>query len=223
MQILDLFSLERTTIRVEEVVHAFGIVQSTAYRYLRELSDAGLLAQQGKGVYALGRRIVELERILQLSDPLLLAGKPVMDSLAKDAKDRSFLLCAYHRDGALCVYKVGPDDIPHAGSTMKIQRGRGTLLPLFTGAASHAILAHLPPHQLKSIYLARARDIAAANLGASWTEFRDYLSQIRKRGYAETLGKVNPGMHSIAVPVLREDGRVVGLSLIHISEPTRPY
>jgi DNA-binding IclR family transcriptional regulator len=220
LQILDLFSLERTTIRVEEVVHAFGIVQSTAYRYLRELSDAGLLAQQGKGVYALGRRIVELERILQLSDPLLLAGKPVMDSLAKDAKDRSFLLCAYHRDGALCIYKVGPDDIPHAGSTMKIQRGRGTLLPLFTGAASHAILAYLPPHQLRSIYLARARDIAAANLGASWTEFRDHLSQIRKRGYAETLGKVNPGMHSIAVPVLREDGRVVG-SLLTVGSAAR--
>ena len=64
------------------------------------------------------------------------------------------------------------------------------------------------------------RDIAAANLGASWTEFRDHLSQIRKRGYAETFGKVNPGMHSIAVPVLRDDGRVVG-SLLTLGSAAR--
>ena len=58
LQILDLFSLERTTIRVEEVVHAFGIVQSTAYRYLRELSDAGLLAQAASDSTAGTSRIV---------------------------------------------------------------------------------------------------------------------------------------------------------------------
>ncbi|KRC36004.1 IclR family transcriptional regulator [Acidovorax sp. Root219] len=210
LQILDLFSLTRTTIRVEEVVQAFDIVQSTAYRYLRELCDAGLLAQQGKGVYSLGRRIVELERLLQLSDPLLLAGKGVMDSLVEESPNRSFLLCAYYRDGALCVYKVGPDEIRHAGTAMKIQRGRGTRLPLFVGAGSHVILAHLPPHQLKSLYLLQAREIAEAGLGQSWMEFRDQLSQIRKRGFAETFGKVNPGMHSIAVPVLRDDGKVIG-------------
>lgn len=210
LQILDLFSLERTTIRVEEVVQAFNIVQSTAYRYLRELCDAGLLAQQGKGVYSLGRRIVELERLLQLSDPLLLAGKDVMDSLLEESPNRSFLLCAYYRDGALCVYKVGLDEILHAGTAMKIQRGRGTRLPLFVGAGSHVILAHLPPHQLKSMYLLQAREIAEAGLGQSWTDFRDQLSQIRKRGFAETFGKVNPGMHSLAVPVMRDDGKVIG-------------
>ena len=115
LQILDLFTLERPTVRVEEVVNNFDIVQSTAYRYLKELCDAGLLAQQGKGVYSLGRRIVELERLLQLSDPLLLAGREVMESLHDESTNRTFLLCAYYKDAALCVYKVGPDEIKHKG------------------------------------------------------------------------------------------------------------
>jgi DNA-binding IclR family transcriptional regulator len=221
LQILDLFSLERPTIRVEEVIETFSIVQSTAYRYLRELCDAGLLAQQGKGVYSLGRRIVELERLLLLSDPLLLAGKPVMDSLAARYDNRAFLLCAYYKDGALCVYKVGPDEIRYGGTSMKIQRGRGTLLPLFSGAGSHVILAHLPAHQIKSLYLTSARQISEARLGDSWHDFRDHLSGIRKRSFAETFGKLNPGMHSVAVPVIREDKRVVG-SLLMLGPASKP-
>lgn len=214
LQILDLFTLERPTVRVDEVVQTFGIVQSTAYRYLRELCDVGLLAQQGKGSYSLGRRIVELERLLQQSDPLLLAGKPVMEDLRADCRNRAFLLCAYYKDSALCVYKVGPDEIQFRGAPMKIMRDRGTLLPLFSGAGSQVILASLPPHQIKSLYLANGRLIADAGMGDSWKAFRGYLGNIRKQGFAETIGKMNPGMHSIAVPIVRADGKVAGSLLM---------
>lgn len=221
LQVLDLFTLERPTIRVEEVVQGFNIVQSTAYRYLKELTDAGLLAQQGKGVYSLGRRIVELERLLQLSDPLLLAGREVMDSLQNFAENRAFLLCAYYKDAALCVYKVGPDEIGYNGSPMKILRGRGTLLSLFSGAGSQAILANLSPHQIKSLYLSSAPQIAQAGLGESWKAFRTALADIRKQGFAQTIGKMNPGMHSVAVPILRADGKAVG-SLLMIGPSLPP-
>lgn len=220
LQILDLFTLDKHTIRVEEVMDRFGMVQSTAYRYLKELCDAGLLAQQGKGVYSLGRRIVELERLLQLSDPLLLAGRQVMDGLQKLADNRTFLLCAYYKDAALCVHKVGPDEIAYQGALMKILRGRGTVLSLFSGAGSQVILANLPPHQIKSKYLTSAAQIADAGLGAEWKDFRNQLSVIRKKGFAETIGKMNPGMHSLAVPVMRQDGKVAG-SLLMIG-PAQP-
>lgn len=214
LQILDLFTLERSTIRVEEVAEGFDIVQSTAYRYLKELCDAGLLAQQGKGVYSLGRRIVELERLLQLSDPLLLAGRPVMESLQTFAANRAFLLCTYYKDATLCVYKVGPEEIGYEGARMKILRGRGTIFSLFSGAGSQVILASLPPHQIKSLYLFNAPEIAKAGLGETWKNFRAALSEIRKLGFAQTVGKINPGMHSLAVPIVRADGKVVGSILM---------
>ncbi|MEQ1593867.1 MAG: IclR family transcriptional regulator C-terminal domain-containing protein [Casimicrobium sp.] len=214
LAILDLFTLQHPVVRVEEVVAKFGIVQSTAYRYLKELCDAGLLAQQGKGVYSLGRRIVELERLLQLSDPLLLAGRPVMDALHESCDNRAFLLCAYHRDAALCVYKVGPDEITFKGSNMKIMRGRGTVLPLFSGAGSQALLANLPPHQVKSLYLSNSPQIAEAGLGNTWKDFRGVLAEIRRLGFAQTIGKMNPGMHSVAVPIVRVDGKVAGSLLM---------
>lgn len=214
LQILDLFTLDRPTILVDEVVKDFKIVQSTAYRYLKELCDAGLLAQQGKGVYSLGRRIVELERLLQLSDPLLLSGREVMDDLVQFAQNRAFLLCAYYKDAALCVYKVGPDEISYKGNRIKILRGRGTVFSLFSGAGSQAILASLPPHQIKSLYLSNASQIAAAGLGSTWKEFRISLSEIRRQGFAQTIGKINPGLHSVAIPILKSDGKVAGSLLM---------
>lgn len=220
LQILDLFTLECPTVRLEQVVNEFGIVQSTAYRYLRELCDAGLLASQGKGEYSLGRRIVELERLLQLSDPLLLGGKPVTDELQPYCTNHAFLLCTYYKDGVLCVYKIGPDEISFRGTLMKIQRGRGTTLPLFRGAGSQVILAYLPPHQIKSLYLTHASEIASAGLGKTWKEFRSSLAEIRKSGYTETIGRMNPGMHSIAVPITRNGTKVIG-SLLLLSAATK--
>ncbi len=214
LQILDLFTIDQPTLTVDDVMQRLDLVQSTAYRYLKELCDSGLLASQGKGVYSLGRRIVELERLLQLSDPLLRAGQVAMEGLDAEHANRSFLLCAFYKDATLCIHKVGPDEIRFRGQRMKIMRGRGTVLSLFWGAGSQALLAYLPPHQLTSLYLAHAGAIAEAGLGESWKEFRSRLSQIRKQGYAETIGRMNPGMHSLAVPVHRPDGKVAGSLLM---------
>lgn len=214
LQILDLFTVEHPRVHVDEVVAAFGVGQSTSYRYLRELSDAGLVASQGKGFYSLGRRIVELERLLQQSDPLLLAGKAVMDGLQPHAGNRAFLLCTPYNGRVLCVYKTGAEEIAHAGRSMAIQRGRGTSFPLFRGAGSQVILACMLPYQVKSLYLAHAGEIAESGLGATWKDFRASLSAIRKQGYARTLGRMNPGMYSVAVPILKHDGRVAGSVLM---------
>lgn len=214
LQILDMFTVDHPQVQVEEVVAAFGVGQSTAYRYLRELSDAGLVAAQGKGYYSLGRRIVELERILQLADPLLRAGKPVLESLGHLCANRAFLLCTPYNDRVLCVHKVGADELVHKRRSMPIQRGRGTSFPLFRGAGSQIILAYLPPHQIKSMFLSNHAEIAEARLGSTWVEFRTLLSSMRKVGFAKTVGRVNPGMYSVAVPILRSDGRVAGSLLM---------
>ena len=60
------------------------------------------------------------------------------------------------------------------------------------------------------VFDANGKQIAESGLGESWKDFRAYLANIRKQGFAETIGKMNPGMHSVAVPILRGDGKVAG-------------
>ena len=73
--VLDLFTLETPRLTSEEVSARLGYSRSMAYRYLKELCDAGLLVPQSGGQYGLGPRIIELERLVALTD---LAGRAVL-------------------------------------------------------------------------------------------------------------------------------------------------
>jgi DNA-binding IclR family transcriptional regulator len=220
LQILALYTPERPIVRLDEVKAIFRLGQSTAYRYMRELSAAGLVAPLGKGAYSLGRRIVELERVLQLSDPLLLAGKPVMNDLSHHAENRAFVLCTLHNDRVLSVHMTGPNEIELDAGPIEIWRGRGTTFSLFTGAGSQVILAFMPPHQIKSIYLKCAKEIETEGLGATWRDFRSALTIIRKQGYARTIRGASPGLCSVGVPILDDQNRVAG-SLLMLSAATK--
>ncbi|MFA5490669.1 MAG: helix-turn-helix domain-containing protein [Candidimonas sp.] len=202
LNILELFSLERTTVSVQDVARLYGVARSTSYRLLGELCETGLLAQLGKGVYSLGPRIIELERLLQLTDPLLGAGKQVMKSMHGKARNRAILLCTRYKDRVLCIHHVGAETIAFGDEQLVIRRGRGLPLPLFEGAASLIILAHLPLHQLRSLYGANADTILAAGLGGDFPSFRRHLGKIRRKGHARTQSAVDARIVGLAVPIL---------------------
>lgn len=219
LNILDLFNVNRTTLHVQDVATLFSVSQSTAYRYMKELSTAGFLAQLGKGNYSLGPKIVELERLLRLTDPLFVAGTLAMANLHQFCANRALLLCTLYHDRVLCIHKTGAAAIQMGKETMPILRDRGTPFPLFLGAGSQAILANLPAHHIKSLYLSNPMEIADAGLGATWKQFRENLAQIRKDGYAMRAGKINTKMLGVAVPIVLESGDVTG-SLLMLTQHT---
>jgi DNA-binding IclR family transcriptional regulator len=219
LDIFDLFNPQSTLIQIDGVAEHLGVGRSTAYRYLQELGERGFLVQRGKGRYALGPRVIELERLLQHSDPLLNAGKTVMADLADLCQNRTLLLCTLFKDRVLCTHQVGANDILYNKEKMPIYRGRGSVLPLFQGAGSQAILAWLAPHQIRALYLAKAAEIRDAGLGEDWKAFRSALAGIRKQGYAMTVGRRNARVQALAVPVLSVSGQVVA-SLLLLSANT---
>ncbi|HZY16649.1 MAG TPA: helix-turn-helix domain-containing protein [Ramlibacter sp.] len=218
-QILELFTIASPVIQIDDVVRQLGYTRSTAYRYAKELCEAGLLTPAANaGQYSLGARIVELERLLVLTDPLYRAGHAVLDPLGQD--DRSLLLQSLsHGNQVLCIYKKGPEILQHGGLRVALNRSRGVPFPLFRGAASLVILANLTLHRIRQTYLSDPARIAAAGLGQSWDEFRLLLAAIRRRGYAVSRSeRKTPLVLGIAVPILLpagKDSRVVG-SLVQV-------
>ena len=120
--VLDLFTLETPRLTSEEVSARLGYSRSMAYRYLKELCDAGLLVPQSGGQYGLGPRIIELERLVALTDPLYLAGRAVLKGRSRE--DSAYLLQNLYEDKVLCIYKEGPDVLEHAGRRTVILRAR---------------------------------------------------------------------------------------------------
>lgn len=207
---LDVLTLidERTPLlRVDDVMARWSYPRSTAYRYIRELSDVGLLAPTTNGAYALGPRAVELDRMSRLTDPLYVAGNAVLPPLLAD--DRVLMLQTPYRDDTMCILKVGPDVLERADRRIVIERSRGLPFPLFRGAGSLVLLACLSPHRIRETYLANLSEISAAGLGDDWATFRRTIGSIRKVGHVVRRGRT--GLMAFAVPIIPDgDARAVG-------------
>jgi len=207
-QILELLEEDRSMITADQAAAELGTTRSTTYRYLKTLCDLGFLAQLNRGGFALGPRIVELERRIQLSDPLLNSARPVMQEHAEDLPGSALLLCSLWGERVLCIHtevSPAPD-----GRTIALQRARGMPFPLFKGAASLAILANLPLAKRRSIYLRHGAAIAAEGLGETWSRFRDTTRKIRNAGVSVTTGTFHSNLTAYALPILNETGVAFG-------------
>jgi DNA-binding IclR family transcriptional regulator len=206
--VLDLFSESAPAWSVEAVAEALGYTRSTAYRYVGELADAGLLVAAQSGWYSLGPRILRLDRQLRDSDPMLGAFRRIEPGLrplgrGRDAREQMWLLCRIFRDTVICIHQSG-------ALAADISFSRGFPMPLLRGATSKAILAHLPDRQLTRLYLANQAEAAAAGLGADWKAFKATLRDIRRDGYVASVAEVDRGVFGIAAPVFDPDGKVIG-------------
>ena len=216
LDVLDLFSDRVAVLSVREVCQRLGYTKSTAYRYIRALCNAGLLASMEESAYTLGPRIVELDRLVRLTDPVLQAGERVMATVASEIPNSIVLLCTLYRDKVLCIHREGPETLETSSGVITIARARGVALPLFQGAASVAILAFLPPYRIRALYLAHQQSIQQAGLGATWTDFRASLAGIRRQGHMTTTGRYHHALAAVSVPVQVPGGSKVVGSLTRI-------
>ncbi|WP_373354533.1 IclR family transcriptional regulator [Pseudoroseicyclus sp. CXY001] len=217
LSVLTLFTAGGEPLTVEEVSRQLDLPQSTTYRYLRSLSDAGLIASIRAGSYVLGPTIVMLDRQMRRFDPLLVASRGVMEELAAGIEVSGvLLLCRLFRDQVMCVHSVEV-----AAPDLEVAYERGRLMPLFRGAASKAILASLAPRNARGLYGQQPQAFAAAGLGASWDEVKECFRALRRAGGVVTYSEIDSDVLGIACPIFDPAGQVLG-SLGFVAGGRRP-
>jgi DNA-binding IclR family transcriptional regulator len=210
LAVLGLFTVERSEWTVDVAAEELGVSATTAYRYFKRLTNAGLLSPVSRASYVLGPAIVQMDRQIQMCDPMLRAARGVMSDLVQYGPDSSvLLLCRLFHDRVMCVHQVMGRG-PH--SPVSYERGR--LIPLFRGATSKIILAHLPPRTLKSLFTRNAIAISDAGLGDSWQEFRQRLAALRRSGAAVAHGELEPGRVGIAAPIFESHSILGSISFV---------
>jgi DNA-binding IclR family transcriptional regulator len=218
LAVLKLFSLEKPVWTASEAAATLGVSSSTAYRYISALDEVGLVASAGGGKYTLGPAIIQFDRQIQLTDPVLCAARPVMNELVEYAPAGSVvLLCRPFRNSVLCVHQVlsaGPQPLP----LVSYERGRP--MPMLRGATSKAILAYQPLRELKRLYAGNEKEAEQAGLGHDWDEFRATLGRMRKDGFVITHADVDRGRIGIAAPILDQDRKAIGSLSYVVPEST---
>jgi DNA-binding IclR family transcriptional regulator len=212
LSVLDAFSPDAPVLGADEIMQRLSFSRGTAYRYLRELSGAGLLTHINGG-YALGPRIIELDYAIRQCDPALQVGQPVMQELCQQF-DCDVLLTSFFENRVIVSHHE------RGGDRITMSFGRGCQMPLFQGCGSKMILASLPRPRQRRLYDAHADSIAAAQLGTTWREFRASLDPIRRAGYAISVGELNAGNVGIAAPIVLDPPQSPG-SLILVFSAAR--
>lgn len=212
LRILDLFDQHSPEWTFDALHEELGYSRSTLYRYLKTLTDAGLLTSFPELGYTLGPRIIEFDYLMRTSDPLIRAARPVMEELVSSLAGVS-LLCRRYRQLVLCVHQES--SAPEFRSNYE----RGKARPLLRGAASLAILAYFSAYQLARLYEQSPQAFHDAGLGESLAEVRANLRAVRQNGWISTLGQVTPGVLGIAAPILDANDEIVGSLSLTIPEP----
>jgi len=211
LDILDLFEEERLHWAPDQMMTRLGCTRSTLYRYLRVLSNAGLVTALPDIGYTLGPRIAELDYEMRSSDPLITNGRPLLQALVREIAGVG-LLCRFYKNRVLCVHQ----EASAGGIRSGYERGRA--MPVARGAASRVILAHLRPARLRQLYDSQAREFTQMGLGDTLEQVQENLLDIRKQGCCLSRGEVTPGVVGIAAPVLDSEGTIIGSLSITVSE-----
>ncbi len=202
LDVLGLFSAEHPVLDVDAICTLLGYPPASAYRYIRELSDFGLLVRLPRG-YALGPRIIELDRVMVEHDPLLVASRDLVDRLVEET-GLTVLISELYDDKVINIFQRSSDP------RQLLKFGRGRPMALFRSATSRVILAYLLPRQLRRVFDEHAHDSDLLHVGQTWKEFSRAMLEIRKQGWCRSSGEVNLNMTGIAAPIFDEKNRILG-------------
>ncbi len=215
LDILGLFNPTQPVLDVDAICSQLGYPPASAYRYVRELSDFGLLVRLPRG-YALGPRIIEMDRLMTEHDPLQVASRDLVDRLVGET-GLTVLISELYGDTVINTLQRSTDQ-------QQLNFGRGRPMALFRSATSRVILAYLQPRQLRRLYDRHEQESDLQRLGPTWRDFSRAMLQIRKQGWCISVGELDPGKTGMAAPIFDEKNRILGsITLVGATERVEAF
>lgn len=203
LDILALFTAERTSITAADVAEQVDVARSTAYRYLQSLVASRFLEESGAGRYRLGPRVLELARVARGGLGLSDVARPVMRRLS-DGVGETVILTRRTGDHVICLDREETTSQP-----VRISYEPGQLLPSNAGASAYVLLAWLSEKELAGFFA--STDLRALTSKTLTTEatLRARLQQTAERGFAVSRGELDTNVLGIAAPIYAPSGDVV--------------
>ena len=189
-------ALESGPASLAQLVQATGLARPTAHRLAVALERHRLLARDGQGRFILGPRIAELAAAAG-EDRLLAIAQPVLIQL-RDQTGESAQLYRRQADARICV--AAAERATGLRDTVPV----GAALPMTAGSAAQILLAWEEPERMH-------RGLRAAKFSAT------SLAQVRRRGWAASVGEREAGVASVSAPVRSRGGKII--AAVSVSGP----
>jgi DNA-binding IclR family transcriptional regulator len=204
----------RGELRIRDFGEALLLPRSTAHRLASSLVKVRLLEVHRRpegDVYSIGRLIGELN-----------SGQLSWQSLVQDAREPMTALRDQTGEtvGLHVLYaerRVLLDQVVSAHSHRWVYNHQMVPMPLRGGAAAKMLLALLPEADMERLV---RRDQTKAAAGRTFKNLARALAEIRELDVSTSAEEVNPGVASIAVPVIRDTHKGQPLTVLSIAAPS---
>lgn len=196
LRILGHLAAQRGPVPAASIATALDLPRSTVYHLLAVLGDHSFVLHFPEARrYGLGVAAYELSSAFSRQQPLSRLGRPIVAALVDALGESGHVAVLHGRDVVYIVEERAP-------RRPRLVTDVGVRLPAHLTASGRALLATLPPGQLRALY--PDRDAFEERTGAgphSYAELRRLLAEVRDRGFATEDGDVTPGFASVAVSV----------------------
>jgi DNA-binding IclR family transcriptional regulator len=214
LRVLRYLASQADPVTLPAIAAAVGLPRSTAYHLLNVMIDEGFVVHlPEEHRYGLGVAAFEVGSGYARQEPLQRLARRHLAGLV-DAVGQSAHLAVLHGRDVLYVLEERAPGRPPLVTDV------GVRLPAHLTASGRAILAALPPSQVRALYPDRSTFVDRHGIGpTSLHALRSLLVETRTRGYAMEDGEVTPGFASVATVVLDHNGHpVAGVAVTYPSE-----
>ncbi|MEP7192789.1 MAG: IclR family transcriptional regulator [Actinomycetota bacterium] len=211
LTVLRLLARHTEPVPASSIARDLGLPRSSVYHLLTVLCDQGFvvhLADERR--YGLGVAAFELGSAYTRQAPLQRLARQLLVRLVDATRHNAHLAVLHGRDVLYVIEERAPGRPPLVTDV-------GVRLPSQLTASGLAMLASLPPQQVRALFPSRDAFVRRHGVGPTTLPgLRSVLSRVRRDGFALEDGSVTPGFASVAAPVLDHSGHpVAGIAVTY--------
>lgn len=199
LELLRLIS-ERRVMRVGEAAEFLGVAPSTAHRLLGTLRHCGYVTQERRGgAYLPGETLHKIALAVVGADNIPVMARAILERLREEVQETVSLLL-------LEGNKVRFVDSIEGPGSLRVASRLGVVTPAHHTSGGKAMLALMPPEELRRLYPTRYLERSNAGRELAWDDLERDLASARRLGYCVNLQDGDQGIAALGAAVVDRSG-----------------
>lgn len=211
LQILEVLGQSDHPLALPELAQRVGLNESTVYRLLNTMAQAGFVAAVPRHGFRLTAKLFDLAQAAIPGMEIRSLVRPLLEEVVARCNETANIVLF---DGVEAVYV----DQIQSTHTVRILAEIGRRLPAYATASGKVFLAHLAPEGLERYLHTVPLHRFTPHTIVDPERLQRALEIVRRQGFAEENQEMEEGVSCVAAPIFNETGKVV--AALSISGPT---
>ncbi|GAA1542075.1 IclR family transcriptional regulator [Kribbella lupini] len=218
LRVLTFLATQPGPVPMERIASAVGLPRSSTYHLLRAMIDEGFVVHLPEDKrYGLGVAAFEIGSAYLRHDPLERLARPLLAQLVAEVGHTAHLGVLHGRELVYLLKEQPP-------RPLTLVTDVGVRLPATLTASGRALLAALPPAQVRALFPTPESFVRRTDQGPqTLSQLRRLLADERQQGFAIEESHVTAGVTSVASAALDHAGHpAAAISISFRSESVGP-